>query len=199
MKTLAVFTILMLGIAWSDEFLQELVKRLDERGRKAWWWDEEWWRDGYIPSVPNHRVEVSSVTLRSGDVELPVLVFRPKGGDRYPGVLFLHGRRGLDDLTQLHARRLAARGFVVVAPDLYTPRLIEQFPSRHDPVTEEDAEKALDYLISRDDVYPKKVCVYGISRGGFYALRLLVHKGRQNRDIACFVGYYPHLQDPQQT
>ncbi|HIC96980.1 MAG TPA: dienelactone hydrolase, partial [Aquificaceae bacterium] len=113
-----------------------------------------------------------------------------------PGVLFLHGRRGLDDLFQLHAKRLAARGFVVIAPDLYTGRFIERFPIYHDPVVEDDANRVLDYALSREDIHPKKVCVYGLTRGGFYALRLLVAKGRQGKDIACWVGYYPHLQDP---
>ena len=35
-------------------------------------------------------------------------------------------------------KRLASKGFVVVAPDLYTGRLIPQFPIEHDPVVEEE-------------------------------------------------------------
>ena len=36
----------------------------------------------------------------------------------------------------------------------------------------------------------------GISRGGYYALKLAVTQGRQQKDVVCYVGYYPHMQDP---
>ena len=85
---------------------------------------------------------------------------------------------------------------MVVAPDLYTGRFIERFPIKHYPEVIEDANKVLDYALSREDLSSNKVCVYGLTRGGYYALRLLVYKGRQEKDISCFVGYYPHLQDP---
>ncbi len=180
----------------ADEFIENLLRKLEERGEDAWWWDERWWREGYIEPPENHSIEVEWVTVRNNDVEIPVMVARPATEGKFPGVLFLHGRRGLDDLFQLHVRRLAARGFVVVAPDLYTGRFIERFPIRHDPAVEDDAERVLDYALSREDIHPRKVCVYGLTRGGYYALRLLVAKGRQGKDVVCFVGYYPHLQNP---
>ncbi len=183
-------------LTFGDEFIENLIKKLDERGEKAWWWDERWWKEGYIEPVPNYKVKVEWVTVTNGDVEIPVMVARPQEEGKFPGVLFLHGRRGLDDLFQLHVIRLAARGFVVVAPDLYTGRFIERFPIRHYPEVIDDANRVLDYALSREDISSKKVCVYGLTRGGYYALRLLVSKGRQEKDIACFVGYYPHLQDP---
>ncbi len=196
MRVLVVIITALFSFSFADEFIENLIRKLDERGEKAWWWDERWWKEGYIEPVPNYEVEVKWVSVYNEDVEIPVMVARPKKKGKFPGVLFLHGRRGLDDLFQLHAKRLAARGFVVVAPDLYTGRFIERFPIYHDPVVEDDAEKVLDYALSREDIHPKKVCVYGLTRGGFYSLRLLVAKGRQKKDIACFVGYYPHLQDP---
>ena len=192
-----VFLVFILGsFSFGDDFIENIIKKLDERGDKAWWWDERWWKEGYIEPPRNYKVKVEWITLRNGDTEIPVMVARPEKKGKFPGVLFLHGRRGLDDLFQLHVKRLAARGFVVVAPDLYTGRFIERFPIEHDPVVEEDANRALDYALSRKDIHPKKVCVYGLTRGGFYSLRLLVNKNRQGRDIACWVGYYPHIQDP---
>lgn len=189
--------LLLISFSFPDEFIENLIKKLDERGKKAWWWDEKWWKEGYIEPVPNYKVKVEWVSVYNGDVEIPVMVARPEKEGKFPGVLFLHGRRGLDELFQLHVIRLAARGFVVVAPDLYTGRFIERFPIYHDPIVEDDANVVLDYALSRKDIDPPgKVCVYGLTRGGFYALRLLVAKGRQVKDIVCFVGYYPHLQDP---
>ena len=34
------------------------------------------------------------------------------------------------------------------------------------------------------------------TRGGFYTLRVAVDRDRQNRDVACYVSFYPHWQDP---
>ncbi len=196
MKLLSLLLTIFLSLSWADEFIENMIKKLDERGDKAWWWDDRWWNEGYIEPPRNYKVKVEWVTVKNGDTEIPVMVARPKEKGKFPGVLFLHGRRGLDDLFQLHVKRLAARGFVVVAPDLYTGRFIERFPIYHDPVVEEDANRVLDYALSRKDIYPKKVCAYGLTRGGFYSLRLLVAKNRQVKDIACWVGYYPHIQDP---
>ncbi len=189
-----IFTIVSVG--FSDAFIENMFKKLEEKGAGAWWWDDKWWNEGYIEPPRNYKVSVKWTTVKNGDVEIPVMVARPTDKGKFPGVLFLHGRRGLDELFQLHVKRLAARGFVVVAPDLYTGRFIPRFPIEHDPVVEDDAEKALDYLLSRKDLSAKKVCVYGLTRGGYYSLRLLVAKRRQVKDIACFVGYYPHMQNP---
>ncbi|WP_448588533.1 dienelactone hydrolase family protein [Thermocrinis sp.] len=196
MKFLLIFLLLFFGHSKGDEFIEELLRKLDERGKRAWWWDERWWNEGYIENVPNYEVVINWVYLPIKDAQMPVMVARPKERGKFPGVLFLHGRRGLDDLFQLHAKRLASKGFVVVAPDLYSGRFIPQFPNEHDPIIEDDAEIALNYLLNREDISSKKVCVYGLTRGGYYTLRLLVAKNRQVRDIVCFVGYYPVLQDP---
>jgi carboxymethylenebutenolidase len=168
----------------------------DEKGRSAWWWDEGWWSRGTLEEVRNYEVETRQTSYKNGDVEVPALVARPKGNGKFPGVLFVHGRRGLDDWTRLHAIRLAARGFVVFAPDLYTGRFIEQFPITHDYAVEGDLEKGLDDLLKLPDLNGKRVCSVGVSRGGYYTLKLAVTRKRQVRDVACYVGYYPHMQDP---
>lgn len=87
-----------------------------------WWWDADWWERGAMPVPANYGVRSRSETYRSGEVEVPVEIFTPAAAGRFPVVVFLHGRRGLDELTRLVPRRLAARGFTVVAPDLYTGR-----------------------------------------------------------------------------
>lgn len=168
----------------------------EETGPSAWWWDEAWWSKGRLENAKNHDVETRQTSYRNGNVEVPVLIARPKGKERHPGVLFVHGRRGLDDWNRLHVTRLAARGFVVFAPDLFAGRVIEQFPNEHDYVLEEDLSRGLDEFLRLPDLKGKKVCSVGISRGGYYTLKLAVSKKRQGRDLACYVGYYPTMQDP---
>jgi carboxymethylenebutenolidase len=38
--------------------------------------------------------------------------------------------------------------------------------------------------------------LYSHTRGGYLALKVAVTFKRQDKDVACYVSYYPHLQDP---
>ncbi len=162
----------------------------------AWWWDEGWWNDGRIEAPENHVLESSRSSYMSGDVEVPTLVLRPADEARYPAVLFVHGRRGLDDLVRRHARRIAARGFVVLAPDIYGAHFLGTHPVEHDYALEKDVDAAVDALLARDDISSDKACLYSHTRGGYYSLKVATTFKRQQNDIACYVSYYPHLQDP---
>jgi carboxymethylenebutenolidase len=145
----------------------------------------------------NHEVKPRTAAYRSGDADVPVSVLVPQGKGPFPVVVFLHGRRGVDDVTRLVPLRLAARGFVVVVPDLYAARFIETMPVKHDPATEEDAARAIDFALSLPEAKGQsKTCVVSHTRGGYYALKALVTHGRQSK-VACTVAYYPHWQHPE--
>ena len=161
-----------------------------------WWWNNDWWENGQLEVPSNHKVTTSWVTVNHDDNEIPVLVARPDDNKKYPAVLFQHGRRGLDDLIQLHVTRLAARGFVVVAADVYKGRLLDSYPIGHDYALEGDVNQTLTYLLSRKDLSSKKACLYSHTRGGYYTLKVAVTFKRQQKDVACYVSYYPHMQDP---
>ena len=84
----------------------------------------------------------------------------------------------------------------MVAPDLYAGRFIDAFPIRHDPALEDDAATAIDFALALPEAKGQtRTCVVSHTRGGYYALRALVTKERQDR-TACYVSYYPHWQDP---
>lgn len=164
--------------------------------KDKWWWDDAWWSRGQMPAPRNHAVSWRDAAYRSGTVEVPARIYRPTPDGDFPVVVFLHGRRGMDELTNLVPLRIAARGFVVVAPDLYSGRFIEAFPIRHDPALEDDAAAAIDFALALQEAKgQKRTCVISHTRGGYYALRALVTKKRQDR-VACYVSYYPHWQDP---
>ncbi|MDH5326412.1 MAG: dienelactone hydrolase family protein [Gammaproteobacteria bacterium] len=167
----------------------------DKADEKKLWWDEAWWDQGKLSKPDNYEVVQTEVTIKSGDVEVNALVFRPKAKGKFPAVLFQHGRRGIDDLTKLHPLRLAARGFVVLAPDVFSARFIEKYPIEHDYEIENDSAAAIDYLLSRKDISTKKICTVSHTRGGYITLKALVTKGKQSQ-VACYVAYYPHWQDP---
>jgi carboxymethylenebutenolidase len=172
----------------STRFPQDEVK---------WWWDEAWWERGAMPASASHEVRARKAGYRSGEVEIPVEIFAPAGAGRFPVIVFLHGRRGLDELTRLVPLRIAARGFTVVAPDLFSGRFIDKFPVRHDPALEEDAALAIDFALGLPEARGQaKTCVVSHTRGGYYALKALVTKQRQPK-AACYVSYYPHWQHPE--
>jgi carboxymethylenebutenolidase len=161
---------------------------------QKWWWDADWWERGQMPAAANHAVRSRVASYRNGDVEIPVEIF--SAGD-FPVVVFLHGRRGIDELTRLVPLRLAARGFTVVSPDLYSGRFIDKFPVRHEAALEDDAALAIDFALALPEARGQpKLCVVSHTRGGYYALKALVSKGRQPK-VACYVSYYPHWQHPE--
>jgi len=161
-----------------------------------WWWDSDWWEQGQLEVPVNHKVKTNWISIDQDDNEIPVMVARPDDNKKYPAVLFQHGRRGLDDLIQLHVKRLAARGFIVVAGDVYKGRLIDSYPIGHDYLLEGDVNQILSYLLARKDISSKKACSYSHTRGGYYTLKVAVKFNRQETDLACYVSYYPHMQDP---
>jgi len=162
----------------------------------ASWWDTNWWENGQIKAPRNYPVSKSESSYMNGDVEIPVTIYRPKQKGKFPGVLFVHGRPGLvDDIKRL-ALWVAARGFIVYAPDLFFGRDIDPRPIKHDYVLEEDLNKGLDHMMTQSDIEGDKVCVYSHTRGGYYSLKLAVSKKRQQDRLACYVSFYPHWQDP---
>ena len=160
------------------------------------WLDTDWWAQGVLPVPENFRVSSATETLTTDAADIPIYLARPEAEGDFPGVLFVHGRRGVDPLAQAHVRRLAARGFIVYAPDLYMGRFIEAMPIEHDYALESDLNDVLDHVVSERAHTGDRVCVYSHTRGGYKALKLAVTYERQADALACFVSFYPHMQDP---
>lgn len=192
-----VFMKLVLRLALLLGLLGPLLA-MAQSGQKdnSWWWDKAWWETGQMVPATNHKLKLIETTYTSNGVEVPTIILRPADGKKYPAVLFQHGRRGLDELVLRHAKRLAARGFVVLAPDIYKAHYIGTHPIEHDYKLEQDVNKAVDVLLARKDISSNKICLYSHTRGGYYTLKVATTFKRQQKDIACYVSYYPHLQDP---
>ena len=173
-----------------------VVSAHQEKEDNSWWWNKDWWEQGRIEPVINHKIKLERTSYESNGVDVPTVIIRPADKKKYPAVLFQHGRRGLDELVLRHAKRLAARGFVVLAPDIYKAHFIGTHPIEHDYELEKDVNKAVDVLLARKDISSKKACLYSHTRGGYYTLKVATTFKRQNKQVACYVSYYPHLQDP---
>jgi len=165
---------------------------------KKFWWNHDWIDNGALDVPVNHQVTERDVAYENpkDGTEVPAVLFRPKAKGRFPGVLFQHGRRGLDDLVKGLARRIAARGFIVLAPDVYSARFIDSRPIGHLVETEGDVDAGVDFLLGQPDLATSRICLFSHTRGGYYTLRVATIMKRQEKDVACYVSFYPHWQDP---
>lgn len=146
-----------------------------------------------ITALPALGVTLEKTTIRSGDIDVPVEIAVPSGKGPFPPVLFIHAKRGIDQNEQKHIAELAAQGFLVAMPDWQSGRMIERWPSEHDPATEGDVEAALDLLLQHPQACRMPVGIVGQSRGPYYALRLAA---KRSKDIAAIASYYGHMQNP---
>ena len=120
------------------------------------WWDDAWWEEGKLDKPESYEVKMEQISYMNGDTEVPAYVFRPVKPGKYLPVLFQHGRRGLDELTTVLPKRLAARGFIVLAPDVFTGRFIERYPMEHDYGIDSDVAVGIDVLLKQPDIKGSK-------------------------------------------
>lgn len=190
---------LLLGMMSSTSHAQGYAPFENPIGTDSWWWEADWWESGQLNPPTNHALSVRRLEYDSEGSTVPAMLVYPEAGDdgeRYPAVLYQHGRRGLDELVQRQVKRIAARGFTVLAPDVYTAEFIEKLPIEHDYIVEEHANAGLDQLLSLPQVSSSRACLASHTRGGYIALKVAVTFQRQEDSAACFVAWYPHMQDP---
>ncbi|MCR4302809.1 MAG: dienelactone hydrolase family protein [Gallionella sp.] len=138
-------------------------------------------------------VTIEKMTVMSADVEVPVEIAVPSGKGPFPPVLYIHAKRGYDEVDQRHITTLAEQGFLVMAPDWQSGRFIERWPAAHNPATETDVEAAMDKLINHPNACRIPIGIVGYSRGGYYSIRLAARRGK---DIAAIANYAGHMQSP---
>jgi carboxymethylenebutenolidase len=131
----------------------------------------------------------------------------PESG-KGPGILLLHAWWGLTDFVKQLADRLAAEGFVVLAPDLYhngatadTIAEAEKLVQSHDSdATQVVAESAVQYLISHPTVTGNVIGTIGFSFGAAWALFLAsVLQPTNIGAVVVFYGNYPDLDRNEYT
>jgi dienelactone hydrolase len=124
-------------------------------------------------------------------------------GQPAPGVLIAHEGMGRDERMTVWARKLAARGYVAFALDLYgeppdEPFSFEAMIARHEHVMavpglmRERATAALETLTAQPSVDPARLAAVGFCQGGIVAMEL----ARAKAPIRCAIGFHPGLQRP---
>lgn len=123
----------------------------------------------------------------------------PEGG-RGPGVLLIQEWWGLSQSLKDVADRLAAAGFVALAPDLYHGELADPEHQEMDKAAElmnalppdragRDMSGAVDYLAGHEAVTGQGVGVVGFCMGGMLALIIAANRGDKVRAAVPFYGF----------
>ncbi|MEO8270325.1 MAG: dienelactone hydrolase family protein, partial [Aureliella sp.] len=79
------------------------------------------WAQQVKPDDARIKTEIISYQSPRGGGEMKGLLARPAEGQKFPAVLVIHENRGLNPYIEDVARRLAADGFLALAPDALTP------------------------------------------------------------------------------
>ncbi|AKB74108.1 dienelactone hydrolase family protein [Methanosarcina lacustris Z-7289] len=127
-----------------------------------------------VPAVPRASGTASTETLNetvniTGESQAyPVYTAAPAAEGKYPAVVLIHSFNGFEPGYQEMVDRMAADGFVVVAPQWQTY-------SRSPPDSEVEAlvRNSVSYLEGRDDVDSEKLGLTGFCAGGRYTMLFL--------------------------
>src|SRR3954469_21307234 len=116
-------------------------------------------------------------TLATPSGEVGAYLAVPSGDPPWPGVVVIHEAFGLNADIRAHADRFAARGYVALAPDLFSfrrpkamwvPGAFRALNKRSGPAFDA-IEAARTALAERSDA-PGRVGVVGFCMGGGFAL-----------------------------
>ncbi|SHF71594.1 Acetyl esterase/lipase [Microbulbifer donghaiensis] len=128
--------------------------------------------------LPDNVVAYENLRYRqSAEEPLELDIYRPRGTDRLPAVLIIHGggwETGHRHMERPFAKRLAARGFVAV------PVSYRLGPSGRFPAAVHDLKAAVRWLRANDAAYgidPQRIAAVGGSAGGHLAALLGASNG----------------------
>ena len=152
------------------------------------------------------QIEQAEVTIGTADGPMTAFVCAPADATPKPGVLLLMEAFGLTPHIRAVAGRIAAEGYVVLAPDLYH-REPGQRTFSYDEVDEamatmyrldfaaavgDDLRAALAYLKARPDVRAERIGVTGFCLGGGLTFFAAVALSDQIAAAAGFYGMVPN-------
>jgi carboxymethylenebutenolidase len=139
---------------------------------------------------------------RNPDIELLVngratrgYLVRPDVDTPAPGVVVIQEWWGLNDHMRDIADRLAGEGFVALAPDLYYGQTAEEPDEARKlamaleyPDALRVIQTAVDHLIARTDVAPKRVGLVGFCMGGGLAWHGAAQLAGIGASVPCYGG-----------
>lgn len=144
-------------------------------------------------------MEERELKYQAGGAEMTGVLVDGSQGALAPGVLVAHEAPGRDPRMTEWARKLAGRGYVALALDLYgAPFSLEESMTRHEAIMATPglmlarATGALDALSALPNVDFGRLAAVGFCQGGVVAAEL----ARAGAPILCAIGFHPGLTRP---
>lgn len=144
-------------------------------------------------------VTSSTVQLDTSDGKMNAYVAQPKDGGNHPGVVVIQEAFGVNDHIKKVTDRIAAEGYVAIAPDIFhreseniipyaeMPKAIATLQRVVDAKAMEDVGAAIKHLKSVSNVKASSLGVVGFCMGGRLTYLTAAHHAS---DIKCAVPYY---------
>jgi carboxymethylenebutenolidase len=133
------------------------------------------------------------ITLKAGGEEFKAFVAMPDGPGPYPGLVVIQEWWGLNDWIKECANRLAAKGFIAIAPDLYhgkvtddpkvASQLIKGLPKDRAMA---DLKATIDALVAMKNVKKDNIGSIGWCMGGMYSLQAALNDDRIKSCVMCY-------------
>ncbi|HWP23227.1 MAG TPA: dienelactone hydrolase family protein [Candidatus Binatia bacterium] len=144
-------------------------------------------------------VTSSTVELNTSDGKMEAYVAQPKAGGLYPGIVVIQEAFGVNAHIKKVTERIAAEGYVAIAPDIFhreaeriipysdMPKAIATLQRVVDSKAMEDVGAAIAHLKSQSNVKSGALGVIGFCMGGRLTYLTAAH---HNDDIECAVPFY---------
>lgn len=154
--------------------------------------------------------EIAFTYAADADTRVPAILLRPtatKYGTKLPVVINLHGTGGNKDGQRKLLLELSRAGFIAVALDgryhgerarggkaakssEYVDAILRAYrePGREYPFfydTAWDVIRLIDYLVTRDDVDPRRIALWGFSKGGIETYLTAAADPRVAAAVSC--------------
>jgi carboxymethylenebutenolidase len=153
------------------------------------------------PAKPAAPLAGAMTEFKSGELTIPAYISRPPKKKTAPAVLVIHEVFGLNDHIKGVADRIAAQGYVALAPQFFA-RAAEQPPKDATDVAAvrraassikiedaiRDMQAALDFL-KADKGVKKKFASIGFCMGGGWSYQLVTH----SKDLAGAIIFYGNI------
>jgi carboxymethylenebutenolidase len=153
--------------------------------------DEQSIREGvYETHFVQHRITSGYIQIMDGATSLPAFWAHPQIGGVFPGLVLIHGERGLNNQMRMRVRRFAELGYYVIAPEILGAEFNAQdVPTCRTALRERGESRVLAalHVLRNHNRSSGKLGVVGWLTGGELALRMALQQS-DLRAVVVFGG-----------